>query len=53
MPVEAAAPEGGKGGTTEEEVFLTRGHSMRKRVSLEEVMVHIDEPVRHEPPGTG
>ena len=49
MPIEA---EGGKSSTADDEVFLTRGHSMRKRVSLEEVMVHMDEPVRREPPET-
>lgn len=50
MPVEAAAPEGTKGDVSDDAAFLTRGHAMRKRVSLEEVMVQMEEPVSRATP---
>ena len=50
MPVEAAAPEGVGDYSAAEDpssAFLTRGQALRRRVSLEGVTVHMEEPVRN------
>lgn len=48
MPVEAAAAAEENFGVShaEDAPFLTRGHGLRKRASLEGVIIQVEEPVR-------